>query len=39
MARLGEDARDEQGDGIIAAGRTLAAVRAAGIGRDVAADQ
>ena len=36
---LSEDLADEQGEGIIAAGRSLAAVRAAGIRRDIGADQ
>jgi hypothetical protein len=36
---LSEDLVDEQGDGIIAAGRALAAVQAAGIRSDVAADE
>src|SRR6266487_5636338 len=36
---LSEDLADEQGDGSVSAGGALAAVRAAGIGGDVAADQ
>src|SRR5579863_8067503 len=36
---LSEDLADEQGDGVVSAGGALAAVRAAGIGGDVAADE
>jgi len=39
VARLGEDVRHEQGDRVVSAGRTLTAVRAAGVSGDVAADQ
>ena len=39
VGRLSEDLVDEQDDGVVSAGRALAAVRAAGVGGDVAADQ
>jgi len=39
VRRLGEDGVDQQGDGVVSAGWPLAAVRAAGIGGHVVADQ